>query len=478
MCPRCSPSKTPTTTKSRPIDAVERVDALDDDHARSPRGAVPPASSGTYGGPLGELAGRGRVDEHLVGQERRPPPAADRDEPAVRVEQPDRSVDGIALRRPDGLAAGDARQVRRVQRERRAAPRGRRRAAGAARRPLRCPARPRRAHPTRPARRHRPPAERVERDRVLEPERPARRPDERPEIRARCRAPRRDRGRWPGRTSRPSTRPRRSRPAGPGRSRPSRRGPGAWIVTVRGRSSSVLARPGHGVGAPAGDLDALSRPAAAARSARGTRRGPPRRSPGPGPARRPASARPRGRPSSTTRRSRPSPGSALRVAEVVLDDPRRRARGRAAGRRSRTGRACRRGRPAASPLSRRTSATTSCEVGPAGLATTRMPSSPDPRRACDRPWRDIGRRRDRELSGRRRRRGGGLGEDRRRAPRRAAAATVAPAARAWPPPPNRPVRTVASTPPGLVRTLTRVALALLLEQDRDLGALGLRRAGR
>ena len=33
----------------------------------------------------------------------------------------------------------------------------------------------------------------------------------------------------------------------------------------------------------------------------------------------------------------------------------------------------------------------------------------------------------------------------------------APAARACPPPPNAPVRTVASTPPGLVRTLTRVA---------------------
>src|SRR5688572_30476777 len=34
--------------------------------------------------------------------------------------------------------------------------------------------------------------------------------------------------------------------------------------------------------------------------------------------------------------------------------------------------------------------------------------------------------------------------------------TVAPAARACPPPPNFPVSTVASTPPGFVRTLMRV----------------------
>ena len=54
------------------------------------------------------------------------------------------------------------------------------------------------------------------------------------------------------------------------------------------------------------------------------------------------------------------------------------------------------------------------------------------------------------------------------------ASTDAPAARACPPPPNVPVRTVASTPPGFVRTLTRVAVAGLLEQDRDLGRLGLR----
>ena len=38
-----------------------------------------------------------------------------------------------------------------------------------------------------------------------------------------------------------------------------------------------------------------------------------------------------------------------------------------------------------------------------------------------------------------------------------ASGTVAPAARACPPPPNAPVRTVASTPPGLVRTLIRVS---------------------
>src|SRR6185295_1749153 len=41
--------------------------------------------------------------------------------------------------------------------------------------------------------------------------------------------------------------------------------------------------------------------------------------------------------------------------------------------------------------------------------------------------------------------------------------TVAPAARACPPPPNRPVRTVASTPPGRVRTLIRVALPCSLK---------------
>ena len=52
--------------------------------------------------------------------------------------------------------------------------------------------------------------------------------------------------------------------------------------------------------------------------------------------------------------------------------------------------------------------------------------------------------------------------------------TVAPAARACPPPPNRPVRTVASTPPGFVRTRHPRLGAGLLEQDRDLGRVGLR----
>ena len=62
---------------------------------------------------------------------------------------------------------------------------------------------------------------------------------------------------------------------------------------------------------------------------------------------------------------------------------------------------------------------------------------------------------------------------RRDAPRPAAPRSWRPAARAWPPPPNRPVRTVASTPPGPRPDADPRARAGFLEQDRHLGRLGL-----
>ena len=151
--------------------------------------------------------------------------------------------------------------------------------------------------------------------------------------------------------------------------------------------------------------------------------------------RRPGSARPRGRRSWTRRRSRPWRGRPC----GRRGGTRRRAwrgRGRPAARRTRTDRACRRGRRASSPASRRTRATMSCDVGPAGLATTRMPSSPGPGESAPRSATERG-----DEPGR-------LGEDGGRASS-SGRSIVAPAARAWPPPPNLPVRTVASTPPGL-----------------------------
>ena len=57
----------------------------------------------------------------------------------------------------------------------------------------------------------------------------------------------------------------------------------------------------------------------------------------------------------------------------------------------------------------------------------------------------------------RRRRADGPRRRRHPAPRPREPSKLAPDARACPPPPNAPVRTVASTPPGFVRTLIRVA---------------------
>ena len=155
------------------------------------------------------------------------------------------------------------------------------------------------------------------------------------------------------------------------------------------------------------------------------------------------------------RRSRPWPGSPSdrRGGTRRGGSP---GRGTSAGRRSRTDRASRRDRPASSQRSRRTSATMSCDVGP-GRLRRRRGSRPRPARAVS------GRRRRRVARPRRGRRACLVDGQR----------IVAPAARACPPPPKAPVRTVASTPPGFVRTLIRVAAAGLLEDDRDLGLLGL-----
>ena len=67
---------------------------------------------------------------------------------------------------------------------------------------------------------------------------------------------------------------------------------------------------------------------------------------------------------------------ALLVAEVVLDHARRAARGRPAGRPSANGSSVPPCPTRRTPVRRRTSATMSCDVGPGGLATTRMPSQP------------------------------------------------------------------------------------------------------
>ena len=224
------------------------------------------------------------------------------------------------------------------------------------------------------------------------------------------------------------------------------------------RELDRLAGPGHRVRAAAGDLDrAVGRRALLDRAAEAGQ-GAPRPPPATAPVRRPGSARPRGRPSSTTPRSRPSPGSA-------------------SGRRGGTRRAASpcRGTPAGRPLangssvppwptrfvaaSRRTSPTTSWEVGPTGLATTRTPSraAPSPR-ALQRA--DRG---DQPL---------GLGEDRaarlgdRQRDRRAGRPGVAAAAeRAGQ---DRRVDAARLRPDADPGPLPR-----LLEDDRDLGLLGL-----
>ena len=153
-------------------------------------------------------------------------------------------------------------------------------------------------------------------------------------------------------------------------------------------------------------------PAAAARSRRGSRPAPPPAASRVGARRRrPASARPRDRRSSTRRRSRRSPGSPCvspRWYSTTFVSP---GRGTTAARRSRTGRASRRGRRASWPTSRRTSATTSWDVGPGGLQGDEDPvHGPRQRpRADDEPL-GLGEDRAARLANRRRdRRAGGAG---------------------------------------------------------------------
>ena len=344
MWPRCSPSKTPTTTKSRPIER-SRASTPSTTITPGPRAGLPAGLLGHVRGPLGEVAGRRRVHEHLVGQERRTPPVPDRDEPAARVEHPDRSVDGIALRRPDGLAAGDARQVRRVQRERRERLEARveRQEEGGDR--SACPARPRR--PLRPVRPSPPAASRSTSSETASSIRNG-------PLAVRTSAPRY--------AALPSAAPRSraiARMYVPAEHSTSTIGD----RTVRVRAVPVhevqtgdrdgprpqlerAARARHGVGPATGDLDGRI----------GRRRlldRPPERAEGPldgRPVRRRARARAsahlRGRPSWTTPRSTRSPGRPWRRPGGTRR-PASPAPGTAAGRRSRTDRGCRRARPAA-----------------------------------------------------------------------------------------------------------------------------------
>ena len=111
---------------------------------------------------------------------------------------------------------------------------------------------------------------------------------------------------------------------------------------------------------------------------------------------------------------------------------------------------------------RRTRATTSCEVGPAGLATTRMPSSPGPSdaRAIVSDGRSATSRPASARTGGRRVRDG----QRRSSPRPPGHARRRRTRRSGPSRRRRPAR---------VRTLSRVAARVLLEQDGHLGVLGL-----
>ena len=70
-----------------------------------------------------------------------------------------------------------------------------------------------------------------------------------------------------------------------------------------------------------------------------------------------------------------------------LREPRRACRRREAERRSPADRACRCGRSATCPSARRTRATTSCDVGPAGLSTTSTPFMARAVSAVPRRWR-------------------------------------------------------------------------------------------
>ena len=144
---------------------------------------------------------------------------------------------------------------------------------------------------------------------------------------------------------------------------------------VARRQLHGLARARHLVGAAARDLDrAVDRRHLAQRSRHPRERRLDRHARDRRPVDR-ASGRRRCRPSWTSRRSRSSPGSAS-TRRGGIPPGGWRGRGRRAARPRRTGRASRRGPTRRVDESRRTSPTTSCEVGPDGLATTSTPSRP------------------------------------------------------------------------------------------------------
>ena len=149
--------------------------------------------------------------------------------------------------------------------------------------------------------------------------------------------------------------------------------------------------------------------------------------------RRSRSARRRGRRCSSASRAAQWPGrsSAARRGSAAAASPGR--AGSAAGR-WRRGRACRRARPC-TPRSRRTAATTSCEVTPAGLSkrSTAPPASP---RAISAPsWATSSSQRKSMSSS-------------------ISRSVEKPAARLWPPPPCLRAIAETSTSPSLERRLT------------------------
>ena len=134
---------------------------------------------------------------------------------------------------------------------------------------------------------------------------------------------------------------------------------------------------------------------------------------------------------------------ALGRREVVLDEAGRPAEEHGQHARRRTGRASRHGRRVGSTTGAGPGRRRRARSAPTASAT--IEDAIEPARPSRRGSPPDGRGE-----------APGLGAGRRRPPRSSGRPIVAPAARAWPPPPNVPVSTVASTPPGLVRTLRRV----------------------
>ncbi len=136
---------------------------------------------------------------------------------------------------------------------------------------------------------------------------------------------------------------------------------------------------------------------------------------------------------------------ALAIGQVELHEAGRAAEEHAAARRRRTDPGCRRARRASSRPGGGRARRRRARWGRSACRRRGCRRDPAPGTSAPRPADDRADQPDR------------LREDRRPCLRPRGAATVAPAARACPPPPKRPVRTVASTPPGFVRTLIRVA---------------------